>query len=61
MVRHWLSIIVEDDTVIYDGMGHEVGRILGVFYVENVLIGHRIQNGFRGTSMYSLDCSTEFA
>ena len=39
MVRHWLSIIVEDDTVIYDGMGHEVGRILGVFYMYNGIIG----------------------
>ena len=49
VVRYWLSITVEDDAVIHYGMGHAVGRIMGVFYVEDGLVRfqclERIQGG----------------
>ena len=38
-VRHWLYTTVEDDTIIHDGLGHEVGRILGVLYANNGILG----------------------
>ena len=39
MVCHWLSMKVEDDAVIHNGLGHVVGLILGVFYEDYVLLG----------------------
>ena len=39
VVLHWLSMTVEDDVVIHDGMGHVVGRRMGVFYTDDGLIG----------------------
>ena len=41
VLRHWLFITVEDVAVIQDGMGYTVGWILGVFYVDNGLLGLR--------------------
>ena len=38
-VRHWLYTTVEDDTIIHDGLGHEVGRILGVLYAGDGILG----------------------
>ena len=32
VVRHWLSMTVDDDAVIRDGMGNAVGQSMGVFY-----------------------------
>ena len=39
MVRNWLSMTVEDDTIIHDDLGHAVGQIMGVFYAYNGFIG----------------------
>ena len=39
MVQNWMSMTVEDDTGINDGMGHAVGRIMRVFYVYDGIIG----------------------
>ena len=41
VVLHWLSLIVEDDSDIYDGLGMAVGRIIGMFYADTNLIGSR--------------------
>ena len=41
VVRHWLSMTVEDDTVIHDGMVHAVGWSMGVFYGDDGPIGLR--------------------
>ena len=41
VVRHWLSMTVEDDTVIHDGMVHAVGWSMGVFYRDDGPIGLR--------------------
>ena len=39
VVPNWMYMIVECNVVIHNGMGHAVGRILGVFYMENGIIG----------------------
>ena len=39
MVWNWLYMIVEDAVFICDGLVHAVGRIMGVFYVYNGIIG----------------------
>ena len=41
VVRYWLSITVEGDALIIGGMGHELGRSLGVFYSDYSIIGSR--------------------
>ena len=41
MVRHWLSMTVEDDVVIFKGLVHAVGRSMGVLYADNGLLGSR--------------------
>ena len=38
VIWHWLYMAVEDDAVIYDGLGHVVGQRLGVFYVDDGLL-----------------------
>ena len=35
MVRHWLSITVDDDVVIHNGTGYAVGWIMVFFYAYN--------------------------
>ena len=39
VVRHWLSLMVEDRTVVHAGMGHAVRPSLGVFCMEHRLLG----------------------
>ena len=39
VVRYWLPMKVGDNAVIHDGLGHGVGRILGVFYEEDSILG----------------------
>ena len=39
VVRHWLSMKVEDDAFIQDRLGHAVGWRLGVFYENYVTLG----------------------
>ena len=41
VVRNWLSLTVEDEEVIQNGLGHAVGWILGVFYEYDSLLGSR--------------------
>ena len=38
VVRHCLSLIVEDGAVVHDGLGQKVDRSLGVFYMNDVLL-----------------------
>ena len=38
-VRHWLSMTVDYDTVIHGRPGHVVGKSMGIFYMEDVLVG----------------------
>ena len=39
VVWYWLSMIVKYEAVIHDGMGHAVGRSLGLFYMGDGIIG----------------------
>ena len=39
VIRHWLFLTVEDEAVIHDGMVHTVGNILGVFCMDDDLLG----------------------
>ena len=39
VVRHWLSMTVEYDTVIHNGLGRDLGQSVGVFYLIDVIIG----------------------
>ena len=39
MVRHWLSMTLEDDTVIHVSMRHALGCSLGVLYLDDGLLG----------------------
>ena len=48
MVCNWLSMIVEDDVVICDGMGHAIGRSTRVFYTYNGIIGSQEQEWIHG-------------
>ena len=41
MVRRWLSLTVEDESAIHDGLGMDVGRIMRVFHADDSLIGSR--------------------
>ena len=39
VVRNWLSMTVEYEAVIHDGLVHAVEMSIGVFYADNGLIG----------------------
>ena len=39
MVQNWMSVTVEEDAVIHNGLRRAVGKIMGVFYTDNGLIG----------------------
>ena len=39
LVRHWLSLTVEDESYVCDRIGVAVGRILGIYYAYDVLVG----------------------
>lgn len=39
VVRHWMYMTVEDESVIHNGLGHVVMWILGVFYLDDGLLG----------------------
>ena len=39
MVHHWLLLMMEDKAVIQGVLGHALGRILGVFYSYDGLLG----------------------
>ena len=38
---HWLLLMVEDESVVHNGLGHTVFRIMGVFYADYGIIGSR--------------------
>ena len=40
VVRHWLSMTVEYDVIIHDGLGHGMGQIMRVFYADYGIIGY---------------------
>ena len=48
VVWHWLSMTLEDVTVIHDGLGHAVGQSLEVFYVDDGLIGSQDPEWLQG-------------
>ena len=48
IVRHWISIIVENESVIHDRLGVAVGRFIGVFYVDDIVTGLRVPDWFQG-------------
>ena len=39
VVRHWLSLTVEYGAVLHYVLGHDVGQSLGVFYVDDGILG----------------------
>ena len=39
VVRHWISLTVEDESTIHGGIGMAVIIIMGVFYANYGLIG----------------------
>ena len=39
MVRYFMPVTVEDDAFVSYGLVHAVGRIMGVFYSDDGLIG----------------------
>ena len=39
VVRHWMYMTVEDESVIHNGLGHVVMWILGIFYSDDGLLG----------------------
>ena len=41
VIRHWLSLTVEDDSVAHEDLGMVVGRFMGVFYEDNGMVGLR--------------------
>ena len=41
VVRHWLSLMVEDEVVIQYGIVHVVEQSLGVFYIDDGILGSR--------------------
>ena len=49
VVRNWLSMTVGDNAVIHDGLGHAVGRILGVFYEEDGILGSQYLEWIQGS------------
>ena len=49
VVWNCLSMTVEDDTIILDGMVHAVGRSMGVFYADDGLIGSRDPKCIQGS------------
>ena len=38
VVRHWMSMAVEDDAFIHEGLGRAEGRSMGVFYMDDGII-----------------------
>ena len=48
VVRNCLSMKVEDEAVINDGLGHAVGQIMGVFYTYDGIIGLRDPEWIQG-------------
>ena len=40
-IRTWLYMTVEYQKVAHDGLGDTIGRCLGVFYADDVMVGSR--------------------
>ena len=49
VVRHWISLMVEDEAVIQEGLGHAVGQKLRVFYVYDGILGSRDPEWIQGS------------
>ena len=41
VARYWISLIVEDESSIHDGLRMAVGRIMGMFNANDGIIGLR--------------------
>ena len=41
VIQTWLAVTVEDQRVSHGGIGEAVGRCLGVFYVNDGMVGSR--------------------
>ena len=48
VVCHCLSMTVDYYVVIHNGLGHEVGRKLGVLYTDNCLLGSQDMEWLQG-------------
>ena len=48
VVQHWLSLTVEDDSAIRNGIGMAAGRIMVVFYADGGIIGSREPEWIQG-------------
>ena len=59
VVRHWLSLALEEKSAVRDGIGMEVGSSQGVFYADDSLIELRARTGFKGQYMSSSASSIE--
>ena len=49
MVQPWISLTVEDGSVVHDEFRKAVGRIMGVFYANDGLIGWRDPEWLQGS------------
>ena len=41
VIQTWLAMTVEDHRMAHNGMGKAVGRFLGVFYADDVMVVSR--------------------
>ena len=57
VARYWISLIVEDESSIHDGLRMAVGRIMGMFYADDGIIGSWDPEWIQVPSMYLLDSS----
>ena len=48
MVRNWLALMVEDHLVAQEGLGLAVGRCLGLFYADDIVVGSQYPEWLQG-------------
>ena len=48
VVVYWILLMGEYRSVVYDVLVHAVGRILGVFYASDVLLGYQDPEWLQG-------------
>ena len=41
VIQTWLAMKLEDKRVDYDGIKEAIGRCLGVFYANGIMVGSR--------------------
>ena len=48
LIRHWLSLTINNPVTTHDGVGEVVGQKLGVFYANNGIIRSRNPKNLQG-------------